>query len=119
MLDRQRGVSLVGLIMGLFVVVIVGIFGMKLIPKYIEYFKIKAAVVAIAADKSRTGSVIDIKKAFDARSTIDDIESVKPDDLDISKEGGQVVIGFAYRKEVPLAGNVGVYIDFKGDSKGE
>ncbi|MGE5638482.1 MAG: DUF4845 domain-containing protein [Clostridia bacterium] len=119
MLRTQRGVSLVGLIMGLFILVIGGIFGMKLIPAYIEFYKIKAAVVAIAADKSKTSSVAEIKKAFSARSSIDDIESVKPDDLEISKQGADVVIGFSYRKEVTLGGNVGLYIDFKGDSKGD
>ncbi len=116
---NQRGVTLMGLIMILFVLVVVGIFAMKLIPAYIEYYKIKAAVVAIANDKSKTGSVAEIRKAFDARSSIDDIESVKPDDLEITKQGPDVVIGFSYRREVSLAGNVGLFVDFKGDSKGD
>jgi signal peptidase I len=30
---------------------------------------------------------------------------------------GDVVIGFAYRKEIPLGGNVGLYVDFVGRSK--
>ena len=37
MKHRQLGVSLMGLIMALFVVVIVGIFSLKLIPPFIEY----------------------------------------------------------------------------------
>ena len=115
----QKGVSLGGLLMILFVVVLGGIFSMKLIPAYIEYYKIKAAVEAIARDKSRTSSVNEIKKAFSARSTIDDIESVKPDDLEITKEGSDVVISFGYRREVTLGGNVGLYVDFKGSSKGD
>ena len=115
---KQQGVSLMGLIMILFVVVVVGIFSLKLIPAYMEFYKIKAAVEAIAADKSKSSSVNEIKKAFQARSAIDDIESVKADDLEITKDGGQVVIGFGYRKEVALGGNVGLFVDFKGDSKG-
>jgi hypothetical protein len=119
MLKRQQGVSLGGLLMILFLVVIIGIFSMKLIPAYIEYYKIKAAVVAIAGDKSKTSSVNEIKKAFSARSSIDDIEAVKPDDLEITKEGGDVVIGFGYRKEVKLGGNVSLVVDFIGSSKGD
>jgi hypothetical protein len=106
-----------GLIMGLFVVVVLGIFGLKLIPSYIEYGKAKAAIEAIAADKSRSGSVGEIRKAFDARANIDDITAVKASDLEVTKEGGDVVIGFSYRREIPLAGNVGLYIDFVGRSK--
>ncbi len=119
MRKRQEGVSLGMLLVILFLLVIVGILGMRLVPAYIQYFKIKAAVVAIANDKSKTGSVIEIKKAFEARSEIDDIDAVRPDDLDITKEGGEVVISFGYRQELPLFANIGLIVDFKGSSKGE
>jgi len=115
--STQSGVSLGGLLMVLFVVVIVGIFGLKLIPAYIEYAKCKAAIDAIAQDRSKTGTVAEIRKAFDARATIDDISAVKPADLEITKDGNDVVISFAYRKEIPLAGNAGLYIDFAASSK--
>ena len=113
----QRGVSLTGLIFALFFIVVIGIFSLKLVPSYIEYGKAKAAIEAIATDKSKTGSVGEIRKAFEARSNIDDISAVKATDLEVTKEGGEVVIGFAYRREIPLAGNVGLYIDFVGRSK--
>lgn len=116
---KQRGVSLFGLIMVLFVLVIVGIFSLKLIPAYIEFFKAQAAIEAIAADRSKTSSVGEVRKAFAARATIDDITTVKPEDLEITKEGNDVVIGFQYRKEVPLFANVGLFVDFVGTSRPE
>jgi|1185.fasta_scaffold1261911_2 hypothetical protein len=115
--STQSGISLGGLLVIMFIVVIVGIFGLKLIPAYIEYAKCKSAIEAIARDRSKTGSVAEVRKAFDARSTIDDITAVKPADLEITKEGNDVVISFAYRKEIPLAGNAGLYIDFAATSK--
>ena len=115
--SRQAGLSLGGLLMVMFVVVIVGIFGMKLVPAYIEYGKCKTAIEAIAQDRSKTGSVAEVRKAFDARATIDDISAVKPQDLEITKDGNDVVISFAYRKELPIAGNVGLYVDFAASSK--
>jgi len=114
---RQRGVSLGGLLVVMFVVVVVGILSLKLIPAYIEYGKAKAAIEAIGADRTRTSSVAEVRKAFDARATIDDISTPKASDLDITKEGNEVVISFAYRKEVPLFANVGLYIDFAASSK--
>ena len=119
MVGKQRGVSLGGLLVVLFVIVVVGIFSLKLIPAYIEYYKAKAAIEAIAADRSRTASVTEIRKAFDARATIDDITDVKAEDLEITKDGASVVIGFNYRKEVPLFANVGLFVDFVGSSKPE
>jgi SAM-dependent methyltransferase len=52
----------------------------------------------------------------DCRAAIDNITAVKASDLDISKDGAGLAIGFAYRKEVPLFANLGVYIDFAANS---
>ena len=60
-----------------------------------------------------------MRKAFENRSIIDNIETVKPADLDITKEGNQLVISFAYRKEVPLFRGVGLYIDYTARAGGE
>ena len=114
--ERQRGVSLGGLLVVVFIVVIVGIAGLRVVPGYIEYAKAKAAIEAIAADRSKTSSVAEVRKAFDARATIDDITIPKAGDLEITKEGGNVVISFAYRKEFPLFANVGLYVDFAASS---
>src|SRR5262245_22724784 len=112
----QRGISIMGLIAGLFVVVILALFGMKLIPSFMEFRTAKNAIEAISREKQGS-SVADIRKAFEARATIDDITSVKPQDLEITKSGSEVVISFGYRKEVPLFGGVGVYIDYAATSR--
>jgi Domain of unknown function (DUF4845) len=114
----QAGVTLTGLIITLFVVVVVTTMLMKLIPPYIEYKTAKNAIQAIARDR-QTATAFEVRRAFDARATIDDITAVKGSDLDISKDADGVVIEFAYRKEVPLVANVGVYIDFAANSKGQ
>jgi uncharacterized protein DUF4845 len=113
---KQRGLGLLNLILGLFVLVILGVFGMKLVPSYIEFRTAKNAIDAIS--RERQGSTVaDIRRAFEARAVIDDITSVKPQDLEITKSGNEVVIGFSYRKEVSLFGGVGVYIDYTATSR--
>ena len=57
-----------------------------------------------------------VRNAFDARAQIDNITAIKPADLEITKEGNQMVIGFAYRKEVQLFNNVGLYFDFAANT---
>ena len=114
----QRGLSLIGLILILFVLVIVAIFGMKLVPSYLEYRAAKTAIEAIAAQNPDSPNAV--RKSFDARAAIDDINSVKAADLEIGKDGKQVVIGFAYRREIPLWGDViGVYINYAARAGGE
>ena len=118
MRQSQRGLSIVGLILILFVVVVVVVFGMKLIPAYIEDRSAKTAIDAIAAENP--GTPAEVRRTFQARAEIDDINSVKPDELEITKDGSQVVIGFAYRREIPLWGDaIGVYINYAARSGGE
>jgi hypothetical protein len=114
----QRGLSLVALIVVLFIAVLVVIFGMKVVPSYIEYRSAKKAIDAIVVEK-QGATPGDIRRAFDNRAVIDDIESVKSSDLEITKDGSALVIGFAYRREVPLFNNVGLYIDYRARAGGQ
>jgi len=116
MRNRQTGVSLGGLMVGSVIVIILALMGMKMFPVYLNFTSAKKAIVAIAAERA-TSSVTDIRKAFDNRAAIDDIRHVAGADLEITKEGGEVLIAFAYRSETPLFGNMGIYIDFAAQSK--
>ena len=104
---RQAGVSLIGLIVVLIILAVVALFGMKVIPSYMEFRGMKNAIQAIARERPG-GAPGDIRRAFEARSNIDGFESVKPQDLVVEKGS----ISFAYRKEVPLFTGVGLYIDY-------
>lgn len=116
MQKKQLGVSLGGLMVVLFILIILGLLGLKVAPPYMEYASIKKAVVSVAQEKS-SASVIEIRKAFDARGAVDDFTSVKGSDLDVTKEGGQIVITATYRKEVLLFSNVGLFWDFVASSR--
>ena len=70
MRGRQQGVSLMALIFGFAILVIVAIFGMKVIPSYLEFRSAKNAIDALAR---QGGSPADIRRNFESRSAIDDI----------------------------------------------
>lgn len=112
MRNKQRGVSfpvvfLIGVVLAL------GAVGaMKIAPAYLDFATAKKAIVAIAASEGRTGSVLEIRKAFDRRAAVDSITVVTAGELEITKEGGDVVISFAYANKIPLFANVSVCIDF-------
>lgn len=114
LMKRQRGLSLLALIVGLFLLVIVAIFAMKVVPSYLEFRSARAAAIAI----SRTAqSPVDVRRSWEGRSAIDDINTIQAQDLEITREGNQLVIAFAYRKEIPLVGPVGLYINYAASSK--
>jgi hypothetical protein len=117
MRSKQLGISLGGLIAGAAVFIVLAAVGMKLLPSYIEFFAVKKAVNALATETRGGATVVEIRKGFDQRATIDDINSVKGSDLEVTKDSGGIVITVGYRKEIPLVSNIGVYIDFKAASK--
>jgi Domain of unknown function (DUF4845) len=115
---RQRGMGFAGVLALLIGIVFVAIIGMKLVPAYIEYFTIKSAVTAITqSGELRSATVADVRKAFDRRANVDDITAVRPGDLEITKDGNEIVVAFAYEKRIPLFYNISVVIDFAGASR--
>lgn len=112
---EQQGLSLIGLILVLFIVVLVALFAMKVIPSFLEFRTSKAAIEAIARTAQNPA---DVRRAFENRAAIDNIVTISGKDLEITREGNQIVVAFAYRKEVSLFGPVGLYIDYAANSKG-
>ncbi len=114
----QRGVSLSGLLMSSVVFALVALLAMKVVPAWIEYGKILKVVKATAADTSlRDAAVTGVQVAYVKRAGIEDITSITPDDLEITKEDNRLVIAFSYATKVPLFANVSLVFDFEGSSE--
>ena len=111
---RQRGLSIIGLIfIGLIVVGLLSL-GFRTVPAVIEYIAIERAVQKITNEGTTVG---EIKDAFERHRTIDDITSITSADLDITKEGDRIVVGYAYTKRIPILDNVALVIDFAGTTR--
>ena len=117
MVKQQYGISIMGLLTVLVILVVVALFGMKVIPSFLEYRTAKSTIKAIA--RSGVSNAQEARRAFEMRTAIDSVGSLRAQDLEITREGNQLVIGFAYRKEIPLFTNVGLYIDYAADSRGQ
>ena len=114
---QQCGVSIMGLLTALVIVIVLALFGMKVLPSVMEYRTAKATIQAVA--RSGVTTAPDARRAFDNRAAIDNVGSLQAKDLEITRDGNAVVIAFAYRKEIPLFTGVGLYLDFAANSKGE
>jgi hypothetical protein len=116
-MNRQRGVALSGLLVWGVIIAVVALLGMKVGPEYLEYYKVlKACKVIASASSGKT--VPEIKAAFDRQADIDVIKVIKGADLDVSKDGNDIVLSFGYESRVPLFYNVSLLIDFQGSSSG-
>jgi len=111
MKTRQKGISLVGLIIVLALLGIVLVLGLKIVPTYTEYRAIQNAIVTA---KATGGSVAEIQRSFDAAATASYISSISGRDLVIEKLNGETDISFAYEKKIPLVGPASLLLEYEG-----
>lgn len=116
-MKKQAGVALSGLLLWSVILVLVAVLGMKVAPTFIEYQKILKDAKATVNQVGPEATVPDVRRTFDKFAEIDMLD-FKSTDLDVSKDGGKIVIEFAYEKRIPLFWNVSLLIDYKGSTTG-
>jgi hypothetical protein len=117
-MKKQRGMGFLGNLIIVVALILIAITGMRLAPAYIEYFAVKNILRAMASSAEvQGGNAKEIRSAFDTRASIDQIASVKGEDLEIDKNGNTTVVSAKYTVKTPLAGNVSVVIDFSASTK--
>lgn len=109
---KQRGISLLGTIIVLALLGFVGIMAAKLMPAYLEFLAVKKIFASMAAAGDTKGTVRDIRFNYEKRNAIEDIKSVRGEDLEISKEGGESVVSATWSVRVPMVANINACLDF-------
>ena len=112
MRSKQRGITLTGLIVGVAVLGFVGVMAAKLLPAYLEYFAVKKMFSSMEQAGDLKGTVKEIRNSFEKRNAIEDVKAVRPEDLEIGKEGGETVVTASWSKRVEMVGNVAACLDF-------
>jgi hypothetical protein len=113
----QRGLSLNGMVLIGVGLGLVALLAMKALPPWIEYGNAVKAIKSTASDSSlKDASVAQVRTAYGRRADMDDVKSIPAADIEITKEGGELVISFAYEKKVPLFGNASLVFNFEGSS---
>ena len=112
--DRQRGLTLIGLLVAGVFVALIALVGMRVVPTVIEYMAIKKAVVRAASSSDNPS---EIRAAFERSASIDDFTAIAGKDLVIAKVGDRQVVSFDYEKRVPLFGPASLVIQYAGNSR--
>jgi hypothetical protein len=68
----------------------------------------------IVRAKAAGGSIPEMRQAFDKFAEVNNVEAVRGRDLDISRDGANPEISFAYEKRIPLTGRATLVIDYDG-----
>lgn len=115
-MKRQRGVTFIGMMFIAGLIVFACIIGLKLVPAYIEYATVVNILRDIARSPEGKGSPKDIQSSFRKHAQIDAIDTVKAEDIEIDKDGDQVVLRANYSVKIKLFGNLSACIDFAPSS---
>lgn len=110
---RQRGMTFIGMLFIGGILAVTFVVGAQVAPTVIEYIAISKAV----QKASTGGTVAEIRKIYEAAAAIDDMSSVDPRDLEITKENDRVVVRFSYKREIHLAGPAYLVMKYNGRSK--
>lgn len=111
---RERGLSLIGLILFGIVAVMLVVVGMRVLPTALEYVAIKRAIARVVT--SGDVSAADVQRSFDRIAAVDDIVSIKGKDLKIERDGTNLTVSFRYEKRVPLYGPASLLLDYQGSA---
>ncbi|HEY8538748.1 MAG TPA: DUF4845 domain-containing protein [Steroidobacteraceae bacterium] len=112
MLQRQRGATVIGMI------IILGIVGfalygaIRLMPLYLEYMAVARAMDQTAKENRGSTSPADLRLSLERRWAIEDIESIDPREIEIKRTSGGFTMRASYRAEAPFIGNISLVVDF-------
>ena len=114
---KQRGISLSGLLMTSVILILVAIFGLRIVPAYLEYTAIKKNLTAIAQDPNlQQADLNQIRLSFSKRAQVDSIKSISGQDIKINKENNRIILSAKYTSKIPLVENISLNIDFEAIS---
>lgn len=112
--ERQRGMSLTGLVLVLMVVGLFAVLLIKIVPSWLEYRSVQDGIVRA---KAEGGSTAEMQRAFDKFAEVNNVDAVRGRDLVISRDGVTPEISFAYEKRIPLTDKATLVIDYDGTTE--
>jgi hypothetical protein len=111
MMRNERGLTMIGFAFVAAVVVVVALVGFRVLPAYIEYFQVQKSLQG-SLDDSEAGSLAEVRRNFDRRIGASYVDSVRPSDVTVSRQGNQIVAAVAWQRILPMIGNASILLDF-------
>ena len=100
---RQRGMTVIGMLLVMIVVAFVALIGMKVVPMYVQYYSIKSTIESIRKEPQVAQMTpMDIQNAIQKRFDIGYVENISARDLKIRNERSGRVLDLIYQDERSL-----------------
>ena len=114
MRSRQSGITFIGWLILLVPIAIVGYAGIRVAPKYMQYFKISKAMEQTATEFAgdEQPNVTAMRRSLQNRFDIEDIDYPAVADIPIVRDGDNWVMRLNYEETVPLYGQLWLLLKF-------
>ena len=100
---RQRGITVIGMLLLIIVLAFAALIAMKVVPMYIQYYTIKSTIESIRKEPLVAQmSVTDIQNAIQKRFDIGYVENITARNLKIRQDRGGRVLDLVYDDEREL-----------------
>ena len=117
-MNQQRGISMVAMLFICIGLVLTAVLGMKVAPSAMQYFTVVKTLKSITSSgELANASVAEVRKVFDKHREVNDINAVTGADLEVSKEGSEIIVSFSYSEKIRLFGPVSLVIDYQGSNQ--
>ncbi len=105
--NKQAGITLIGFLLILMVVGFFAFLVMRLFPVYTEYYGLRQAMKAVAAEPGiATKPPEQVKASLDRKLYISYVTSVKRNNVRVTRQGGNYLLNVRYEVRGPLLYNL-------------
>ncbi len=119
-LMRQRGMSVLGMMVTIFIIIFAVLLVIKALPPYMQAYAVREALNDIAKEPNAAQmGKGKIKDKLERRLQVDGINAAITDNLVIDKQDGKVLIVLKYEKRVAVIGNIDFVFKFDEQVKVE
>lgn len=111
--ERQRGMTLIGMLLLLILIGFVALIAMKVIPMYVQYYSIKSTIESVRKESVSNMTTVDIQKAIQKRFDTGYVENVRAQDLKIRNVPTGKALDLVYQDERELFDGAGLFVVLK------
>lgn len=109
-MNRERGLTLIGLLFMLVVVAVFALVAFRVVPTYIDYFTVRHSLQSILAEGGDQSDG-DLRATFDKRLNVNYIQDISDKDLEINRDNGMLTLTVPISRKSPLFGGVSICVD--------
>jgi hypothetical protein len=104
---RQKGMTAIGWLLILGLIAFFTLITLRLVPLYLEYAKVASTLESLQNEPGITEmSKGEITNIISKRFDVNDVRNVDPRKVQVTKDKGQLKVGFTYERREHLISNI-------------